>query len=367
MRRLSLVLIILVLEFVVLEAGLRWHGGSDVSPAFRALFESDDRIGHRLRPGGRARYTTVEFSTDLRINAQGVRDDRPIGPKPPGERRVVVLGDSLTMAVQVPSDVTFCGQLERRLNDQAPAGTTWRVINAGVQGYGPMQEWLFFEHVAAAFEPDVVVVVAFSGNDALEAFDTRDWLESGRALPGPDPVLGTARRLVRSSVVLQLARLRYDQLRARLETDAPERPLAAYLADPPPEVAAGGEAAREAYRRIRDRAASRGARTAIVLMPARFETDDGDFGRLASGVSARGGTLVRHAAGARLGAALAPLGLPVLDLLPRLQSESQRVGLFFQRNVHLTPRGHGVVASAIAGFLDSLGWVAPAGGAAPAR
>ena len=80
-----------------------------------------------------------------------------IGPKPPGERRIVVLGDSLVLAVQVPLQQTFCKQLERRLNGRGGA-THYRVINAGVQGYGPVEDALFYERVAARLQPDLVVV-----------------------------------------------------------------------------------------------------------------------------------------------------------------------------------------------------------------
>jgi hypothetical protein len=41
----------------------------------------------------------------------------------------------------------------------------------------------------------------------------------------------------------------------------------------------------------------------------------------------------------------------MLDLQPILAVQPDRVGLFFQRNVHFTPRGHAVVADAIFTFL----------------
>ena len=88
-------------EFVVLEAGIRWHGGSEASPGFQQLFMQDPRVGHRLRPGAATRYTTPEFSTHIAINPQGVRDDLPIGPKQANETRIVILGDSLVLSVQV--------------------------------------------------------------------------------------------------------------------------------------------------------------------------------------------------------------------------------------------------------------------------
>ena len=49
-----------------------------------------------------------------------------------------VTGDSIVFAVQVAQSQTFCEQLERRLNARGD-GRRYRVINAGVQGYGPAE------------------------------------------------------------------------------------------------------------------------------------------------------------------------------------------------------------------------------------
>jgi len=77
--------LILLVEFAALEAALRFFSGSEAAPAFQSLFMDDPGEGYRLKPNARATYTTEEFSTDLAINAQGVRDDEPIGPKALGE------------------------------------------------------------------------------------------------------------------------------------------------------------------------------------------------------------------------------------------------------------------------------------------
>jgi hypothetical protein len=44
----------------------------------------------------------------------------------------------------------------------------------------------------------------------------------------------------------------------------------------------------------------------------------------------------------------------MLDLLPILRAEPSRIELFFQRNVHLTPRGHRVVGQALAPFVSGI-------------
>ena len=112
----------------------------------------------------------------------------------------------------------------------------------------------------------------------------------------------------------------------------------------------------------------RGARTGIVLMPARFQVDDADYGRLQEAVAAarrRAGARRRDrafrdgarrrcrcrdrsAAGAARGAA--------------------RPGPVLPGDVHLTPRGHEVVADALDAFIDEqqlLRGVAPRADPAP--
>jgi lysophospholipase L1-like esterase len=354
MKRLGLLSLILLAQFAALEAGLRWYGGSEASPAFQQLFMQDPHVGHRLRPGAVARYTTPEFSTDIEISPEGVRDEDPIGSKPPGERRVVILGDSLVLSVQVQQAQTFAERLERRLNADA-VGTTWRVINAGVQGYGPVDEWLFYKHVVATLEPDLVLMMVFVGNDAVEAHDKESWIAAdGRPQEQTTEAAATAvRRVVRSSMVLQNVRLRWDLIKGTIAGPGTERPLTTYLAEVPPEVSNGLAVSRRAYGLIATAATGRGARAGLVLMPARFQTDDADFARLEAVVAGTGGRLLRHGATKRFADALAPLQLPTLDLLPVLTAQPDRAGLFFQRNVHLTPRGHTVVAAALEAFVRS--------------
>jgi lysophospholipase L1-like esterase len=352
LRRGLLLCAIVVIQFVVIEAALRAYGEYAGATTFGELFMDDPAVGIRLRPNASIRYTTVEFTTDIRINSQGVRDDEPIGPKAPGEKRIVVLGDSLVLSVQVQAAQTFCERLEARLNAEAP-GTRWRVINAGVQGYGPVEQWMFFDRVAAAFEPDIVMMVVFVGNDALEAADGAETLSTGRPKVVAEPGARQWRRLIRSSVVLQAVRVRWDQLRSRLALGTPERPLASYLADPPPVVAEGLEQSRQAFGKIAERARGLGAAPAFVLMPARFQVNDEDYGNLDAAVRQAGGVLDRQSASRRFEQALAPLGVPMIDLQPILARQPEPNGVFFQRNVHLTPRGHDVVASALHQFLRS--------------
>jgi lysophospholipase L1-like esterase len=353
-RVLSLVLIA-VAQFGILEAGLRTWGSSEAAPSFQGLFETDSAIGYRLKPHARTRFTTSEFTADIATNGAGLRDDDEIGPKPPEERRIVLLGDSLVLSVQVPFNQTFGELLEERLN-RRPSPFRYRVINAGVQGYGPIEEQLFFRSIAATVEPDLVLPVVFVGNDAEEAVSSRHKLDDTRATITvvADSFMTRLRRLVRRSMVLQILRLRVISVTERLSPTLapPEPPLQSYAAQPAPRIADGLVIARGAIEDIARTAAATGAATAVVLMPARFQVDDADYGRLREAVSLAGGTLVRDAATERFARALEPLGLAQLDVLPALRAALPGPDLFYQETVHLTPRGHAIVAEALDRFIE---------------
>ena len=355
LRRLALIAAVAVVWFAVFEAGLRIHGGSEAAPAFQQLFMPDPATGHRLRPGAATRYTTAEFSTTIAINAQGVRDDEPIGPKPAGERRIVVLGDSIVFAVQVEARETFCERLEALLNTRGDA-VRYRVINAGVQGYGPAEEVRFYETVAAGFEPDLVLVVAFVANDAVEALD-RSWrLDDSRGVGerAREEAENRVRRIVRRSMVLQIARQRADQVLENFETrqPAPDRRLLSYATPLRPDIARGFDLARDAMARLSADVAGQGARLALVHVPARFQLDQAEFRRMQAEVARFGFTLGIDGASERFVAAYAPLGLPTLDLLEAFRASPYPARMFFERTVHLTPDGHQVAADALMRFID---------------
>jgi lysophospholipase L1-like esterase len=355
-RRVVIFLLILLAQGGIFEAALRTWGSSEAAPSFQGLFENDPEIGYRLKPHARTHFATSEFAADIAINGAGVRDDEEIGPKAPDERRIVLLGDSLVLSIQVPFSQTFGELLERRLNSRDPSHR-YRVINAGVQGYGPVEEQLFFRKIAATLQPDLVVPVVFVGNDAEEAAGSRPKLNPHQRTQTDrlsDSVLTRLRRLVRRSMVLQILRLRAVAATERLTTTLapPEPPLQSYAARPAPRIAEGLAVARGSIEDIRTTASTAGASTAVVLMPARFQVDDPDYSRLKEIVSSAGGELARDAASERFDRALAPLAMPRLDLLPALRAALPGADLFYQETVHLTPRGHAVVAEAIDRFIE---------------
>ena len=151
-------------------------------------------------------------------------------------------------------------------------------------------------------------------------------------------------------MVMQIARQRVDQIRARAgATGTPSRPVASYLVTPPAFITDGlGVAARALVALSRDVQAG-GGRLAIALMPARFQLDPAEFERLRVVTEPMAGPIARDAATERFSAALAPLGVPTIDLLPALRTAPH--GQFFAGTVHLTAAGHDTVAAALEAFI----------------
>ena len=87
-------------------------------------------------------------------------------------------------------------------------------------------------------------------------------------------------------------------------------------------------------------------------MPARFQIDPEEFERLRAVVEPAGYRMSVDGANDRFRAALAPLNLPLIDLLPALRAANRSGDVFLTATVHLTPYGHEVAADALLSFLD---------------
>lgn len=141
--------------------------GSDVAQATqKGLFQIDPRAGYTMRANLCVRLRTSEYDQVLRTNSRGLAGPEVPAVKPPGEFRIVVLGDSYTVGGQVSYEQTFPARLEQEL--QARGYSQARVINAGVGGYTTFNEAGLLRDDLSWMQPDLVIVAAFLGNDVAE-------------------------------------------------------------------------------------------------------------------------------------------------------------------------------------------------------
>ena len=129
------------------------------------------------------------FAVESRYNARRFRDVE-LGPKPPGVKRVMVLGDSFTEGQGVKEKDTYPRRLEALLN--ASGRGRWEVRNCGRRATDFPELYAAFEEILP-FAPDVVVYgMVLNDADRSPEFQARqtyvnDWiLDRGRILEGEE-------------------------------------------------------------------------------------------------------------------------------------------------------------------------------------
>ena len=118
----------------------------------------DELLGWRNIPNWQA----TTNGNPLTINSRGLRDSEHAYEKPAGTRRVLVLGDSYAWGYGVGDDETFSARLETQFTAR---GEPIEVINTGVSGWGTDQQLLYLREEGFRYQPDVVVLAFFIGND----------------------------------------------------------------------------------------------------------------------------------------------------------------------------------------------------------
>jgi signal peptidase I len=123
------------------------------------FYDYDAVLGWKNQPSTQRANLNPEYQTTSTVGPQGFRGS-PFVPKakPAHQKRILVLGDSYTWGEGVNDDETYSYLLEEYMPNE-----TW-VLNAGVDGYGTDQEYLFLKEVGYQFQPDIVIL-AICPND----------------------------------------------------------------------------------------------------------------------------------------------------------------------------------------------------------
>jgi len=170
--RLGLLAASLALTGVLVEVVFRLAGFSALYSVYSkpSLFwQHDEQLGWSHQPGADGSYVgprpfPIEFEAPVRINALGLRGPE-IGPKAPGELRLLFLGDSVVAGFEVAYEDTFVARVGETLTHRLDRPV--RTINAGVRGYGTDQSLLYYRERGRALGADVVLFV-HSENDPLD-------------------------------------------------------------------------------------------------------------------------------------------------------------------------------------------------------
>lgn len=319
----------------LLVQSVRWYDDS--------VFQKDAELGQVLRPGAVVELSTPEFSARTEVNSLGLR-----GPEL-GEKtrpRLLTVGDSFTLAMQVDRADTFQERLSHALDVE--------VLNAGVDGFGTEHERRLAARLSHLTDSDAVLMVLFLGNDLRDnqSFRPQGYPTAERDLPSllsaRDQRWGWSALYFhyvswQRRQVIQRDRGAVEALRNELQIFLAGRDIQRHLG--PTQMALEAFAA---DCRVRDQPCF------VAVAPPSFVLD---ADRLQATMDTYGieGTPDVDAAAAAVLAAL-PAGLSGLDLTPALRTAAADEAVFLQFDGHWTPAGHRAVAEAVADHLNGAGW-----------
>ena len=152
------------------------------------LYVSDPTLLLVPNPGYTGRLRTIEYEADVRINSRGIRGPE-VAEREPGELRLLAVGDSFTLAVQVAEEETFSARLEALLEERLQRPVT--ILNAGVDGFGTQQSTEMARRLHEVYDVDGAILLFFTGNDFWEndSYQERLRMHGGMKMPPPEPEL----------------------------------------------------------------------------------------------------------------------------------------------------------------------------------
>lgn len=165
-------LLVIIVVLVLLEGALRVF-----NPLIfhRSEFRKDPVFGGRAKPNFKLGALTT--------NSLGYNDQDYPFKKPAGTYRILTLGDSFAWS---GFDRNYLFQLEDLLRGKMP-GLRVEVINAGWPGMGPDDLKKLLELEGLRFEPDLVGLAFFVGNDFFENYNRKTVLRNGKLTHIPLP------------------------------------------------------------------------------------------------------------------------------------------------------------------------------------
>jgi glycosyltransferase involved in cell wall biosynthesis/lysophospholipase L1-like esterase len=305
-------------------------------------FVSSPALGFALSPNQRSFSAAQPFRT----NSLGLRGPEISPAKPPGVRRVLLLGDSIACGYGVSESDTFARRVEVLLN--AASQTRFEVINAGVPSYNTAQEIDYFAREGLELDPDIAVVALY-WNDIHDkagiSVDAAGRLVAARAGAPSGPLESraayAARNLLKRSRLLYLAADRWRAVGLKLRPrGGRETQLAVLQGRDHADVERGWRAIEAKLAVFAALCRARRIRPLVILLPMPQQLG-GRFPR------------VRYQSVAR--AICERQGLESLDLLPAFEKAyAAGVPLFLPYDGdHPNAEGHAVIAGRLFPVLCS--------------
>jgi lysophospholipase L1-like esterase len=298
-------------------------------------YQRDPVTGHARGPNWSKTWDWPEHprgKIEFRTNNLGLREDSDTEvAKPPGVRRILVTGDSHTEG-SVYNSESWANRLEALLQEQAPPGVRYEVLNAA-SGHFAAQHYLAVFEKFERLHPDAFVIGFYTGNDFLEAIafaERQGELETPKRPQGYDAIEGFKER---DGSLYQAVGQAVNQIHFFHAFPALERTAL--------------ELTEGAFREIEARARAAGVELVVVLLPTKldveWETDAERNEAMKAGLGLGDADVaVNRDLAVALERWLDGEGIPWVDVFDAMQAGTTEY--YWMQDYHLNVAGHELVA-----------------------
>ncbi|MBN1426570.1 SGNH/GDSL hydrolase family protein [Candidatus Fermentibacteria bacterium] len=288
------------------------------------------------------------------INSRGLRGPEPLPRSAGGPARILFLGDSVTFGYAVSEESTFVGRVWEEGRRASPG---WEAMNGGIEDAGIVEERMLLEEIGPELDPSLVVVCFYANDSRPPVGFLQEYLSE-------DPVDRWARthpRIVSRSRLASFLHFRYRRLVTRFHLYRSPIPARFAWVDLWREGAWRQDAAvldslislarfdwgagwggdgwalvKRELTAMERWCMRRGVALAVVYTPVQIEVE--------------GRAVPEPGPGKLLEDLCCTMGLPFLDLLPRLRGTH---GCYLDQ-CHYSIAGHRVVAGALLPWMREL-------------
>ncbi len=355
------------------------------------FYVCDEALGWTGKPNFQGVIEGLGFEQTVTFNRLGMHDTDHPRTKPANTTRILMLGDSFVQAVQVAEAESSHQILEDYLNERAGTGANqFEVISGGVINWGTNQQTLFYRQQGRHFQPDVVLLMFYIGNDFLDNLPGNVLTIQGRncyapyfamcdsdLIPAPLTYAPGVSRLegncgtVRRGVINALGRLyQHSRLYQHLEPLAvanrprqvfgqayPSAFSALYLPPEEAELAQAWQVTLATLTHLEQAVEADGSRLVVALISPDIAVQLGTLSPAEREIFLRDNPRFAEAnvnrPAQRLADFLTGQGIPFLDLTPPLTAHlaANKVPLYLVGDGHWTVEGNRVAGEALGQWL----------------
>ncbi len=315
-------------------------------PSMHTMFLVHPARGWTHRPSGQATF----YRTLIRLDKDGLRvDEKDGGEDMTGKKRILFVGDSLTLGYYQKARDAFGYQTVERLKQRYPE-VGMIALNGGTCGYDMRQTAHWLAHDGLKLEPDLVVL-QFCLNDVTAQYDPEFGANQNRHLELTHCFEATSVSGFHRALIALSRRLEWgDDLQAAAEEIEHFDIEQLFLQDPPDKVERAWRSMFEQMRTAIDRCREAGVPVVLVSFPFRGQMAKPELPPWPQ---------------ERLARFTAEQSVPYLRMLPTYRREAggdtaaAAATKLFVDVTHPTKLGHQLAADALVEFLLDSGLLDP--------